>query len=305
MEWREIEIFLTLADELHFKRTADRLHLSQARVSQTVRALERRVGNRLFERTSRRVRLTLLGEQFRDELRPGYEQILRAFEAARGNARGITGEVRISMMSLLVGGPRFGQISRRFEDTYPLCRVLVREADTNIGLDQARDGDVDLVAAYLPLTQPDLTVGPVLSRRDRVLLVAAGHPLATRDHVSVEDLGDVAVTVVAGMPVETRDAMVPARTPSGRLIHRTPLGPAVALLSLVASGRFCHPTVAGFLEAYGHPGLVEVPFRELPMLESALVWATSRESLAIRAFAEAAVEVMTSAHHPDHPTKPE
>ncbi len=104
MEWREIEIFLTLANELHFKRTADRLHLSQARVSQTVRALERRLGNRLFERTSRRVRLTLLGEQFRDDLRPGYEQILRAFESARGNAGGVTGEVRISMMSLLVGG---------------------------------------------------------------------------------------------------------------------------------------------------------------------------------------------------------
>lgn len=44
MEWREIEVFLALADELHFGRTADRLYLSQARVSQTIRALESQVG---------------------------------------------------------------------------------------------------------------------------------------------------------------------------------------------------------------------------------------------------------------------
>ena len=50
MELREIEIFLVLADELHFGRTAERLHLSTARVSQTVGRLERRLGTRLFDR---------------------------------------------------------------------------------------------------------------------------------------------------------------------------------------------------------------------------------------------------------------
>ncbi len=195
----------------------------------------------------------------------------------------------------------FGQISRRFEDAYPLCGIQVSEADTKIGLDQARDGVVDLVAAYLPLTQPDLTIGPMLSRRERVLLVAADHPLATRDHATVEELGDVTVTVVAGMPVETLDAVVPTRTPSGRLIRRTPLGRASSIVSMVASGRFCHPTVAGFLAAYGYPGIVEVPIGELPPLESALVWATSRESLAIRAFSQIAAEVMT----PDRPPESE
>jgi DNA-binding transcriptional LysR family regulator len=52
MERRLIEIFLTVAEELHFGRTAERLHVSTARVSQTVKQLERRVGVLLFERTS-------------------------------------------------------------------------------------------------------------------------------------------------------------------------------------------------------------------------------------------------------------
>jgi Bacterial regulatory helix-turn-helix protein, lysR family len=59
----EIEVFLVLAEELHFGRTAERLRLPQPRVSRLVAALERRVGGTLFERTSRRVRLTPLGQQ--------------------------------------------------------------------------------------------------------------------------------------------------------------------------------------------------------------------------------------------------
>ena len=63
MERREIEIFLTLADELHFGRTAERLLVSTARVSQTIKNLERRFGALLFERTSRRVTLTPVGRR--------------------------------------------------------------------------------------------------------------------------------------------------------------------------------------------------------------------------------------------------
>jgi DNA-binding transcriptional LysR family regulator len=61
LELREIRAFLTLAEELHFGRTAERLELTPSRVSQTIRTLETRVGGRLFERTSRRVRLTTTG----------------------------------------------------------------------------------------------------------------------------------------------------------------------------------------------------------------------------------------------------
>ena len=63
MDTAEIEVFLVLAEELHFGRTAELLHMPQPRVSRLVSALERRIGGALFERTSRRVRLTPLGQQ--------------------------------------------------------------------------------------------------------------------------------------------------------------------------------------------------------------------------------------------------
>lgn len=64
IDTREIEAFLVLAEELHFGRAGERLYVSQSRVSQLLRALERRVGAQLVERTSRRVRLTPLGARF-------------------------------------------------------------------------------------------------------------------------------------------------------------------------------------------------------------------------------------------------
>ena len=63
VELREIRVFLTLTEELHFGRTAERLGLTQSRVSQTLRALERSLGDRLVDRTSRRVTLTPAGER--------------------------------------------------------------------------------------------------------------------------------------------------------------------------------------------------------------------------------------------------
>lgn len=70
----ELEAFLTLAEELHFGRTAARLHVSTARISQTIRSLELRVGARLFARTSRRVSLSPVGQQLLDDLRGHRDQ---------------------------------------------------------------------------------------------------------------------------------------------------------------------------------------------------------------------------------------
>ncbi len=67
VELRELRVFLTLAEELHFGRTAERLHVTPSRVSQILRELERKLGSQLVHRTSRHVELTALGERFRKE----------------------------------------------------------------------------------------------------------------------------------------------------------------------------------------------------------------------------------------------
>ena len=75
VDMAQAEAFFALAEDLHFGHAADKLHVSQPRISRLIAALEREVGGKLFEQTSRRVTLTPLVEQFHALLLPGYAQI--------------------------------------------------------------------------------------------------------------------------------------------------------------------------------------------------------------------------------------
>lgn len=220
---------------------------------------------------------------------------MQAFASARERARGISGALRIGVISLLVGGPHLNRIMRRFEDEHPLCTVSVVDGSTIMCLNQIRDGQLDMVATYLPLARPELTIGPVLARQERALLVPDEYPLALRGYADAEDLADLVMCKYSGLPNEQQDALVPPWTPSGRPTRRIVLDTVhgvVTLLSAIARGVICHPTVSTFSEAYHHHGITLIPLHGLPSLESALVWNTGRESAAIRAFADCATEIL-------------
>ena len=72
MDFRHLECFFVLAQELHFGRAAERLHVGQSSVSESIRALEKTVGAPLFDRTSRRVALTPLGQALREGAEAAY-----------------------------------------------------------------------------------------------------------------------------------------------------------------------------------------------------------------------------------------
>ncbi len=292
MELREIETFLVLTDELHFGRTAERLYLSQSRVSQTIRSMETSLGGRLFVRTSRQVRLTSLGELLRDSVRPPYADIQRAVAAVREQARGITGELRISLVTLAAGGAGFERLVRAFEQAHPACKVAVYEAYPGEALNRLRRGELDLVGHWLPLDQPGLVVGPELSTEERTLVVHRDHALARRGWAEVEDLADNAVVDAGGiLPPETVAVIYPTWTPSGREIprrHRE--GRTAEVLALVARGEIVHPTTTSLASYYSHPGVVAVPLRGLPPVRTALIRPADREHAAARAFLELAAE---------------
>src|SRR5260370_795408 len=90
-ELRELRIFLVLADELHFGRTAERLGISQPGVSEAVRVLESRLGIKVFDRTSRRVQLTPAGEKLKRSLVPPLAPLERAPAETRELSRAVRG----------------------------------------------------------------------------------------------------------------------------------------------------------------------------------------------------------------------
>ncbi|CAM5287665.1 LysR family transcriptional regulator OS=Streptomyces tendae OX=1932 GN=GUR47_32225 PE=3 SV=1 [Streptomyces tendae] len=286
MEMRDIEIFLTLTEELHFGRTATRLYVSQARVSQAIKAQERRIGGPLFVRSSRSVRLTPLGERLARELRVGYDGIQRALAEATATAGRVEGTLTIGVMGAL--GHELAPLVSRFTARHPGCRVDFREVHFSDPFTALRQGRTDAALLWLPVREPDLTVGPVVLTEGRVLAVGADHVLAGRAEAGLEDLGDHPVPALGWeLPESWTAAMLPARTPLGRPV--APAGPPVTsfheVLTHVAAGTGVCPLNAHVLRYYTHPGVRFVPMPDAPATEWALVRRTGAEPAPLRAFA--------------------
>lgn len=287
IEARELECFLVLSEELHFGRTAERLYLSQSRVSQLLRALEQRVGARLVERTSRRVRLTPLGASLRDELEPAYAAVLGAVDRARAAARGVGGVLRVGFLGVL-DEELMGFVAA-FERAHPGSEVHTVEVPLADPFGAVRDGDLDAAIVLAPVRERGLATGPVFNEAPLSLAVAAGHPLADHPSVDAEQLAGHPLVRIAGpAPRYWREAQSPGVTPGGRLI---PSGPAVTTiqeaLALVAVGRgamlLCVPTAR--VQARGD--IAFVPVTGLPRSALTLVWRRERTTATLRAFAAA------------------
>lgn len=311
LERAEIEIFLTLAEELHFGRTAARLHVSPPLVTQTVQKTERRLGVTLFTRTSRHVELTDVGRSLREDLLPLYEGIRRALDRAELAGRGMTGMLGVGFMGAQAG--RFVAAAREvFENRNPTCSVRIVETQLQHHTEQLRDGTADLLLTALPVDEPDLTVGPVVSRGERYMCVAADHRLAQRDTASFEDLaGETFVSVPPSVPAYFADFHMPRWTPGGQPIRRSREMCATypEALALVSAGRAMIPGDAQLLYLYQRPDVRFVKIPDMPPVEHGLVWRTTDDADSrVRAFAEVVLEIAPGVSVPgtipDGPRRP-
>ncbi len=292
----EIAAFLTLADELHFGRTAERLHVSTARVSQVIKALERRVGAPLFERTSRRVTLTPLGRQLEADLRPAYRALREGLDRAVAAGRGVEGVLRAGFVNA-AAGRLVALVSEEFRTRHPGSAVAIHEAQVGDCLAALRNGEIDVLAATLPIHDPALVTGAILLREPHVLAVSAGHPFARRPYVSLEDLarGEVLRAPCAGLD---RWERVPERTPGGRDIERGPLTATFQeMLTLIGAGQGVYPVGEHVTRYYVRPDVAYVPLRDAPPLEWGLIWRSSAETARVRAFDRVAREVAAGTRH--------
>ncbi|MET7300956.1 LysR family transcriptional regulator [Embleya sp. NPDC005575] len=294
LERAEIEIFLTLAEELHFGRTAARLHISPPQVTQTVQKTERRLGVALFTRTSRRVALTEVGRSLREDLLPLYEGIKRAMGRAEMAGRGMTGMLSVGFM-----GTQAGRILSAahavFEARNPDFRVRIVETHLHHHVAQLRDGTADLLLTALPVDEPDMSVGAVVTRGVRYMCVAADHRLAGRGAVSFEDLaGETFVAFAESVPAHWADFHLPRWTPGGQPIGRfsEPCSTYAEALAIVAAGRAIVPGDAQLLLFYQRPDISFVKIPDMPPIEHGLVWRTSDDTdRRLRAFVDVVLEV--------------
>ncbi|MER5322000.1 LysR family transcriptional regulator [Streptosporangium roseum] len=293
LERHELETFLALAEELHFGHTAERLHVSTARVSQTIRKLERRVGVPLFNRTSRRVELSPVGRQLYEEVRPAWARIGAALERAIDSGRGVTGTLRVAFTGAAAGQLLVGA-TEVFRQRQPGCDVQIREAQIGEILPWLRDGEVEIVLGNFPMLGPDIIAGPVLVREARMLAVPSGHPFARRTSVSVEDLARVEVLrFPATVPESLSTDRTPRQTPSGRPIESGPSATTFQeMLTLIGAGQGVFPVGAQARRYYARPDVAYIPFSDAPPLEWGLMWRADGATARVRAFSQAAEDLV-------------
>ncbi len=306
MELRELEVFLILADELHFGRTAQRLQLTQGRVSQIIRALEREIGGMLFDRSSRRVCLTPLGEHLRAGSKQAHEELIETLHSCRDMTRGVRDILRIGYLPS-IGRDFVGRLVQQMRKNHPECEVVFRATSVrffNLPESPLRDECLDAVLLWCPggngdaLRGPGVAVGPALEHESRGVVVPHGHPLARRSAVDSEDLVPYPMLDPGhAMNPAMRDLWTPRFTTSGRQLTvtandlQTLLGTENILLddvlTLVLTGRGLWCTILSALDRFPCPGLSIVPVHDLPPMVIVPVWLTSRDDAAIRAFVAA------------------
>ncbi|MGH3181635.1 MAG: LysR family transcriptional regulator [Streptosporangiaceae bacterium] len=198
MDLRLLGYFVAVAEEGHFGRAATRLHIAQPALSQQIRVLERDVGVRLFDRTTRRVDLTEPGRMLLDDARRLLRQADEVAGRMRRVAAGETGLLRAGFVNSAAFGilPR---ILRPFRASRPHVGLELHEMTTAVQLQALREGHLDVgIGRDAPPADIHAAGATAVELLHEPLVVAlpAQHPLASRGPLTAADLAGEAFIVL-------------------------------------------------------------------------------------------------------------
>jgi DNA-binding transcriptional LysR family regulator len=189
VELRQLHYFVTLAEELHFGRAAERLHIVQPAVSQQLRRLEAELGVTLVDRSTRRVALTPAGQAFLPEARAVLAAARRARDAVARPAAGLS-TVRLGTSTGL--GERLPRLLAAFQERAPGRAVEMVRVPSSARLSEVADGSLDAALVRGVTSHPGLRVEPVWTDMLAVAL-PAGHSLVGVRRLALAQLRDLPV----------------------------------------------------------------------------------------------------------------
>ncbi|MBF6270487.1 LysR family transcriptional regulator [Nocardia farcinica] len=187
MEFRHLVSFITIAEELHFGRAAQRLHLTQPSLSAQLQKLEKSLGVQLVARNSHEVKLTPAGREFEAQARLVVAQLERAAEAAKATAAGRAGTLDVGY-NLPASRHVLPAALARMTDRYPDIEVSLWEKRTGPQLAALADGTLDVALVYGHPSSPAFRYRRLLHRVPLVAVVGRMHRWAERPGVPFAEL---------------------------------------------------------------------------------------------------------------------
>lgn len=188
IDLRHLRYFLAVAEELHFGRAAQRLHMAQPPLSQQIRRLEEEIGHPLFLRSSRSVKLTPAGKALMDRARRTLHKVDEDLEAVRSVARGEVGVLRVGFVGSAML-TRLPSILDRYRRLYSRVQLHLNEFHTSQLIDALREGSADVALARDAGAAEDLHVEPAFVE-PFVAVVPKRHPLAKLRSIPIARLKD-------------------------------------------------------------------------------------------------------------------
>ncbi len=266
MKLAQLETFVVVAEELHFRRAAERLFTQPSTVSTQISQLEAEYGTQLFIRNSRNVELSPAGEALLEKARHVLAGIADLEATARELAR--RDQVRLSVGMLDEGLAELTDVvANNWRLRFPSAQLAVESLDYDHLLDALDEPRVDVVITVGPKEWFDparVTVQPLFTE-PRLAVLPRRHPLAGQPHLSVEDLLGLPFVWLDGLPPKMREFFFlnnlrdPTRSPDVAIEANHMQN----LLSQVAHGRGTFTVTHGNVRFFPRPEIAYVPVPDL------------------------------------------
>ena len=189
MELRHLRYFIVLAQELHFRRAAEKLFIAQPALSRQVQELEKELGAQLFERTKRRVALTPAGNYLHEQARRLLAELTEVTHELRRLQSGEIGTVQVGYVGTAMNSVLPGLL-QQLKQAYPRLMVALREQTTAEQLQAVRAGQLHLGFVRLPVAAPPGVTVRVVWREPFALVLPAAHPRAAQPLHELASLAD-------------------------------------------------------------------------------------------------------------------
>ncbi|QUQ64145.1 LysR family transcriptional regulator [Kutzneria sp. CA-103260] len=284
VDLRRLRYFVAVAEERHFGRAAERLHIAQPVLSRQIRVLENELRAELFVRDRRGTELT-----------PAGEQLLVDAKSLLGNAAALVRRVRAvgeGVCRFTIGfmpGITLTPVVRLLRNRHPGLDVRMLRTGWHDQVEVLRDGRVDVGIVRLPIDRAGLAVSPLYAE-PRVVVVASGHRLAGKESIRIGDLAAEHLLQDPDAVPEWRDVAVELRTGERR---RVPAIHSVEeKLELVAGGEGISVLPRSTASFYTRPGIEVIPVEDLGPNQVAAAWPTGRDTALVREFVEAATALL-------------
>lgn len=281
LEVRQLRYFVAVAEELHFGRAAQRLGMAQPPLSRAIRELERQLGVRLLERTTRQVTLTPAGEVLLRDARTALDAVTAAAHRARHAGRQAP-VLRVALKADFDAGllPRILTTYEQDAAALPVELLLGGRGEQAPAL---RDGRADVALLPNPFDDRGLDTEPLLTE-PRLVALAADDPLAARDELCLADFAGRSLP--DGSPAEEGGVRVP-RTPVRQL-------DLAQIFNLVEVGEVVWFLPASVVRRHTRPGVAYRPVADLEPTTVFVAWPQDSHSPAVAAFVRAATATAAS-----------